>query len=313
MPMAMTLCDGYPIVDFNIQFRISTPVAFSVGALHIYLHFLMKCTSIIMAILISGTLVGQEYTMMGSESYEQGNVAGQVLVFPVHPFRIISEVDRALLENDDDIERLREKLIRNLSMALTRALDDSISTIDLYLDQQQEINVLEYVYNGLTFQYNDMPAEERRGLSKLTSRLQKKDEQAYGAYSNSQEGQLKRHQVLNDRYMSAEVDNLGMVDYMKEVYGFESILVITQMDLVRNHDQNVKGDYRLSIHFSVIDDQARTLSGSRIDSYVDRADLSVENLKSNIFDTWAATILPMVLSVAEPMKVEALSVEQDDY
>ncbi len=223
----------------------------------------------------------QDYTREGGQdgkSMSEGARA-EMLVLPYHPHYHISEVDRMMCPPTMDVSTLRKKVRSAITREITEAFSDSLEVIDLSLQIYDEaIDIQEYMYNAMDFEYVELKDEEEKKKRFDIGLPKRKDEKIYGAKNHTKNGQLDRKEITHDRFMMASVANTGAVDYMQDRYGFEHLLVITQLEIMRDLDDPQAGGYVCSMHFTLLDAE-----GVAKDGYKEIMKLNAEQLQYNSF------------------------------
>jgi len=223
----------------------------------------------------------QDYTREGGQddnSFAEGAVS-EMLVLPYHPHYHISEVDRMMCPPTMDVSTLRKKVRSAITREITQAFSDSLEVIDLSLQIYDEaIDIQEYMYNAIDFEYVELKEEEEKKKRFDIGLPKRKDEKVYGAKNHTKNGQLDRREIMHDRYMMASVANTAAVEYMQDRYGFEHLLVITQLEITRDLDDPQSDGYVCSLHLTLLDAE-----GVAKDGYKEIMKLSAEQLQYNSF------------------------------
>ncbi len=198
----------------------------------------------------------QDFTRERAED-KQSLEAGQgteMLVLPYHPHYHISEVDRMMCPPSMDVTTLREKLRSAVTRELTQAFSDSLEVIDLSVQAYEEtIDIEEYMYNAMDYDYAELKEEEEKKKRFDIGLPKRKEEKIYGAKNYKREGQIDRVDILNDRYMMASVANIGAVEYLQDLYAYEHLLVITQLEIRKDLDDPTAGGYVCNLHLTLQD------------------------------------------------------------
>jgi len=230
----------------------------------------------IAAFLVPMALQAQDYTRVSGDEAAGAawdtprEGANSILVVPYHPHYMISEVDRAMTPDGTDPILMRERMRMRTTMAVTRAFADSLDALDISIATDDEaIDLLDYVYNAMDYHYASYtPVEEdkAKGPKGWVGKLKKKDkdQEVYGAYSRTREGQLDRVEVLEDRYMSAGLINSGAVEYLQDMHPYQQLLIITQLEILRDHKHvGPEPRYTAALHYSYLDAKGQEQSGGK--------------------------------------------------
>ncbi|NNC83078.1 MAG: hypothetical protein HKN79_05835 [Flavobacteriales bacterium] len=240
----------------------------------------------ITVLLLPLWIVAQDYTIQSrnweTQTEKQGTT--EMLVVPVHPHYIISEVDRMITPEGMTAIEMREKLRQRFSMEMTRLLSDSLEALDLLISDipDTEIDLLDYLYNAIDHRYVKHETEEEDVKKFKIPLPKKKDKRVYGAYATKENGQLKRMEVDHDRYMSVEFANPGAVDYLQDLYAFEHLLVVTQIEMRRNTEEADDLPYLISVHYEVMDHKGNAEYGGKTTKTLDAQDLEYTHLTKTI-------------------------------
>ncbi len=229
----------------------------------------------------------QDFTREGigdRSSNEEGSIA-EMLVLPYHPHYHLSEVDRMMCPPTMDVNTFRDKLRSAVIREVTMAFSDSLEVIDLSLNMYDEnIDIEEYMYNAMDFEYVELKEEETKKKRFDIGLPKRKEEKVYGAKSYKKDGQLHREEILHDRFMMATIANQGALEYLHDLFSFDQLLVITQLEVRRDlYDPNSE-TYDLSLHLTLLDGR-----GTPMDGYKEVMKLKAEQLD---YDSFRKEVLP---------------------
>lgn len=248
----------------------------------------------------------QDYTINGAGDATPigSNGENTVIVIPLHPHYLISEADRMLTTPEMDVQQLREKLRKKCTMEITMALADSLDAIDISTGNVDgDIDILDYTYNAVDYKYVQLESTEEDQKRFQLKIPRKKEEKVYGAFTTRRDGQLDRTEILEDRYMSASFGNPGAVEYLQDIWAFEYILTITQLELKRNLDNESDKDYYISLHYEWMDNLGDKLKGGKIEEFIAVSDMDYHKVMSVTIPNLAkdlATEIWSQLYVIEP-------------
>lgn len=219
----------------------------------------------------------------------------QVLVVPVQTDRIISQVDHRL-SSDGQVSEMRGRLQRGLNRAFVQRISQHKSALDLSIPVEEEIDVVEYLYNSMALSYKALPEEEEGAASRIKGVFKKRDEEKlYGAENRLASGQIERTDILADRYMSAELIELAPLEYLNDSYPFQYLVVISQLDILTipvglpGHEP----DLDVRVHYDVIDSMGRLINGGRIDRTMPASEVSTESLTRELFHDMANEMISL--------------------
>ena len=241
----------------------------------------------------------------------------RLLIAPVHPHYLLSELDRKLT-NPEDVKAMRERVRAALNRRITEAFSDSMDTYDMLFTDLGKVDRLEFFYNGLDVAYTFLEEDEEKenGGFKWTKR--KKEYELQGAEVKVENGQLRRDEIVEDRYMAVRGMDPVMLEYLYSQTGFTYMLVITQVELRRNlrRTPELTAPYLYRIHYALVDKDAHTLAGGKLEGQMEEEDVNTQVLFNDIFVTSSAELVKRVDAVMHPSTAKpkpAQVGDQEDY
>jgi len=245
----------------------------------------------------------------------------QVLVVPVQIDRIISQVDHSL-SPEGQVANMRGRLQRGLNRAIVQRISQHRSALDLSIPVEEEIDVVDYLYNSMDLSYQPLAKKEPSTTSRIKKLFKTKDEdKLYGAENRVSNGQIERRDILEDRYMKAELAEPGALEYLNDSYPFQYMVVISQLDILRIPTglPGMEPDLDVRIHYDVLDSMGYPVHGGRIDRVINASESSPEALTRNLFHEMADEMIiqsewiGVDSETEEPTPAERSSSEDEDY
>lgn len=216
-----------------------------------------------------------------------------LLIIPFHSNYYISEID-ALLAREADLDAImvRRKLRQYLTQALDKQFADSMDTRNLLLG---ETSTLDYIYNGVSFNYEQYQDPKQEEKSWLKRKLEKKEDKIYGTTSSRNQGQLKEEHISYDRFMSVDIGNEGMAEYLRDEFGHSHMLFINELDLRRDIEKASGAygdyDYLVTVHYSVFESDGSPLCGGKVTERLSKSETDMRQLTHSTFDNIASQII----------------------
>lgn len=283
-----------------------------------YFHPVKKLLLILFLLPTLGQ--AQDFTRQG-ESVQDEMKGMSLLVAPVHPFYLLSELDKKM-SSESGVKGDREKLRRCLNRRITEAFSDSLETYDLMMDDLEQVNRLEFVYKGLDMSYQEIIEDNPK--KKTLQWPKKKEEKSYqGAEVKVESGQLRREEILEKQYMGVAHTDPVMMDYLISQQAFTHLLVITQVELrknIRPASENSE-PYMVKVHYSLLDEKGVSLAGGFVEYELADEQVNMSAMCNDIFVNLGNEMMEEIDQYFDSPKVETKLVpadkvkgeENDDY
>jgi hypothetical protein len=146
----------------------------------------------------------------------------------------------------------------------------------------------------------------------------KKEYEVQGAEVKVENGQLRRDEIVQDRYMAVRSMDPVMLEYLYSQTGFTYMLVITQVELRRNlrRTPELTAPYLYRIHYALVDKEGQTISGGKLEGQMEDEDVNTQVLFNDIFVKSSTELMQRVDASLHPAIVKPKSVQvgdQEDY
>jgi len=269
-----------------------------------------------LALFLPLLIQAQEFTR-NADNAEQGTTEALLLVVPVNPLYVLSELDRKL-SPDGDVAQMRDKLRKALNRRVTEIFSDSLNTYDLLMDDLENVNRLEFMYKGMDLSYMEIIPEKEE--KKLLQWPKKKEQEYNGSEVKVEQGQLKREEILEKQYKGLSQVDPVMMEYMRSQTTFSQMLVLTQVELRKNvHPRPGQEEpYLFRLHYSLLNYHGALLSGGVIEKGMKDEDVAIDRVSNDIFVYTAAELLRRLDPFFDsPVEVKEKKIEhidgQEDY
>jgi len=239
----------------------------------------MRALLLFLFIINSTWINSQDFTNetkpeTGSESLDK------VLIIPFKSQFLLSEIDRGMVRASNmDVMDVRSRLSYSLAKNISDLYGDSINTTPL-IEQIQEGN-LTYLYHGISYGFKEVEKEEEQKKFRLKK---KEDPKAKHHKTSVKSGQLVKSPVFTERYMAAEIKNPEVLEFIQTEYQANLIIVLTELDLMKNKDQESAEEYAYTatVHYNIIDEDGQVLEGDKVAKNFNPPAFNMDRMQQNV-------------------------------
>jgi hypothetical protein len=244
--------------------------------------------------LISFSLSGQDKTYAPRTGSAGSKGSSKILLVPYDPRMFISDVNRELEEaHQTHINEIRTILRESLSQIVAVELGKSHSVTDLLNDGDEGMESdIRRVYSAITWDYIPVSAPDSSGKKKA----RRAEEQA-GRGVNIEAGELKTYYDNRDRFMDARIVDTKIIDYIKNKYNSDYILLLNELDIRIKKGAAAgvsNGARQVKVHFTLFDRKGNRIGGTA--AYFDYSGKTTDvfNLMKSGFGKVASDIHAMI-------------------